>query len=81
MCPFEACDKHFGSEGSQNLHIKIKHNGGTKTERDKLAQQIIEAYAESVKDLDENDNSFHIPSEIIDKIDLNLPPGLLTKTA
>ena len=30
-CPYEGCDKFFGSEGSQNLHIKIKHNGGTKT--------------------------------------------------
>jgi uncharacterized Zn-finger protein len=37
VCPYENCDKFFGSEGSQNLHIKIKHNGGTKTERDRLA--------------------------------------------
>ncbi len=81
VCPFEACDKFFGSEGSQNLHIKIKHNGGTKTERDKLATQIIQAYAESAKDLDIKDTNVVIPNEIIDQIDLNLPPGLLTKTA
>ena len=47
VCPYENCDKFFGSEGSQNLHIKIKHNGGTKTERDRLAQSIIEEYAKS----------------------------------
>ena len=81
VCPFDACDKFFGSEGSQNLHIKIKHNGGTKTERDKLATQIIQAYAESAKHLDDKDPNVVIPNEIIDQIDLNLPPGLLTKTA
>lgn len=38
VCPYDGCDKFFGSEGSQNLHIKIKHNGGTKTDREKLAR-------------------------------------------
>ena len=35
ICPYKNCEKIFGSEGSQNLHIKIKHNGGTKTDREK----------------------------------------------
>jgi hypothetical protein len=36
-CPYASCDKFYGSEGSLNLHIKIKHNGGNKTEREKIA--------------------------------------------
>ena len=49
VCPYHGCDKFFGSEGSQNLHIKIKHNGGTKTDRERLSRLIVEAYAESAK--------------------------------
>jgi len=52
ICPYEDCGKYFGSEGSQNLHIKIKHNGGTKTEREKLALKLIQAYAEAANKLD-----------------------------
>lgn len=37
QCPYAECGKFYGSEGSLNLHIKIKHNGGNKTEREKLA--------------------------------------------
>ena len=37
--------KNFGSEGSQNLHIKIKHNGGSKTDRERLAKTLAIAYA------------------------------------
>lgn len=70
MCPYEGCSKFFGSEGSQNLHIKIKHNGGSKTDREKLAKTLIHAYANNT-----------ITNEIIDSVDLNLPPGVLTKMA
>jgi len=70
MCPYEGCTKFFGSEGSQNLHIKIKHNGGSKTDREKLAKTLIHAYANNT-----------ITNEIIDSVDLNLPPGVLTKMA
>ena len=45
VCPYHGCDKFFGSEGSQNLHIKIKHNGGTKTDRERLSHLIVDAYA------------------------------------
>lgn len=48
-CPYLDCDKQFGSDGSLNLHIKIKHNGGTKTEREKMANIIIEAYIATLK--------------------------------
>ena len=45
VCPYEGCGKNFGSEGSQNLHIKIKHNGGSKTDRERLAKTLAIAYA------------------------------------
>ena len=70
-CPYTGCTKTFGSEGSLNLHMKIKHNGGTKTERERIAQLLVESYAIS-KQLD---------SSILDKMELNLPPGLLQLTA
>lgn len=43
MCPYENCQKGYGSDVSLNLHIKIKHNGGSKTEREKLAKAIMMA--------------------------------------
>lgn len=75
-CPYFACDKQFGSDGSLNLHIKIKHNGGTKTERERMATLLIEAYSQSIKDGVEPD--FNFEQEVIDQIQLNLPPGILT---
>ena len=44
ICPYKNCQKVYGSEGSLNLHIKIKHNGGNKTDREKLAKTIIMAH-------------------------------------
>ena len=35
-CPYDNCQKSYGTEVSLNLHIKLKHNGGTKTERQQL---------------------------------------------
>ena len=55
ICPYAGCEKFFGSEGSQNLHIKIKHNGGTKTDREKLARMIVEAYADAAKIMQDNE--------------------------
>jgi hypothetical protein len=69
-CPYDGCSKFFGSEGSQNLHIKIKHNGGSKTDREKLAKTLINAYINQ-----------QLTNQIIDSVDLNLPPGVLTKMA
>lgn len=37
-CPYHKCYKNYGSDVSLNLHIKIKHNGGNKTDREKLAE-------------------------------------------
>ena len=52
-----------------NLHIKIKHNGGNKTDREKLAKSLIVAHMQG-----------NISKEV-DTIDLNLPPGTLSKAA
>ena len=70
ICPYDGCGKFFGSEGSQNLHIKIKHNGGSKTDREKLAKNLVLAFANQA-----------MSNEIIDSVDLNLPPGVITKMA
>ncbi len=32
-CPFDKCSRTYGSDVSLNLHMKLKHNSGTKTER------------------------------------------------
>ena len=52
------------------MHIKIKHNGGSKTDREKLARILVQAYASNT-----------ITDDIIDSVDLNLPPGVITKIA
>lgn len=40
-CPYQYCGKQYGCEGSLNLHLKGKHNGGTKTARDKYARELV----------------------------------------
>lgn len=70
VCPYDGCGKFFGSEGSQNLHIKIKHNGGSKTDRERLAKNLAMAYANN-----------RMTNELIDAVELNLPPGVITKMA
>ena len=39
-CPYDKCYKMYGSDVSLNLHIKLKHNGGNKTDREKLAVML-----------------------------------------
>ena len=50
-----------------NLHIKIKHNGGNKTDREKIAKSIVYAKA----------NGICLP----ESMELNLPPGSVEKAA
>ena len=69
ICPYQSCQKVYGSEGSLNLHIKIKHNGGNKTDREKLAKSLIVAHMKGAI------------YSVIDAIDLNLPPGTISKAA
>jgi hypothetical protein len=72
-CPYENCGKLYGSEGSLNLHMKIKHNAGSKTEREKLAKSIVWAVNKggSAEDLQNAHGSAAI----------NLPPGIIEKAA
>ena len=67
-CPYHKCNKVYASEGSLNLHIKLKHNGGNKTDREKIAKSIVYAKANG------------IPLSQNLSISVNLPPGLI-KTA
>ncbi|CAD8149036.1 unnamed protein product [Paramecium pentaurelia] len=39
-CPYKNCLKQYGSDVSLNLHIKFKHNGGNKSERQKIIKQL-----------------------------------------
>lgn len=75
QCPYKECQKLYGSDVSLNLHIKLKHNGGNKTERERLAVNwgffnfqrnicLAEEKGEQVKDLR-----------------LNFPPGYLDVTS
>lgn len=66
-CPYLNCNKAFGSEGSMNLHIKLKHAGGNKTDRERIAKDII------LDKLKGND--------ITEKLEINLPPGSVEKAA
>jgi len=68
-CPYEKCSKSYASEGSLNLHIKIKHNGGNKTDRERIAKSLIFAKA----------NGYEITKDI--QIQLNLPPGSVKNAA
>ena len=68
-CPYEMCQKIYGSEGSLNLHIKLKHNGGNKTDREKIARSLVYAKATGI----------NLPVEITAQ--LNLPPGSIESAA
>lgn len=69
-CPYQKCEKFYGSEGSLNLHIKIKHGGGNKTDREKIAKSIVFAKA----------NGINMSAESL-LGELNLPPGAVERAA
>ena len=52
------------------MHIKIKHGGGNKTDREKIAKSIVFAKA----------NGINMSAESLVG-DLNLPPGAVEKAA
>lgn len=66
-CPYEGCDKTYATEGAVNLHIKLKHNGGNKTDREKLAKSLVYCKAKGIV--------------IPDQLEVNLPPGLVKRAA
>ena len=41
QCTYKDCGKVYSSPVSMNLHIKTKHNGGTKKERQAYAVIIV----------------------------------------
>jgi len=61
ICPYKNCGKPYGSEGSMNLHMKLKHHGGNKTDRDKLAKQLIYMYQKK--------------TQLPEALNIHLPPG------
>lgn len=69
-CPYSNCGKNYGSEGSLNLHMKIKHAAGSKTEREKIAREIVLAVRAGI-DLTKEQIA-HLPY---------LPPGLIEQSA
>lgn len=66
-CPYALCNKVYASEGAVNLHIKNKHNGGNKTEREKLAKSLVYCKAKGIT----------IPREL----EINLPPEIIKHAA
>lgn len=66
-CPYDNCAKPYASEGALNLHIKNKHNGGNKTDREKLAKNLIICQAKGIK--------------VPDRLEINLPPGIVRERA
>eukprot|EP01016_Furgasonia_blochmanni_P014443 TRINITY_DN1756_c0_g1_i9.p1 TRINITY_DN1756_c0_g1~~TRINITY_DN1756_c0_g1_i9.p1 ORF type:complete len:282 (+),score=38.69 TRINITY_DN1756_c0_g1_i9:66-911(+) len=62
VCPYEGCNKQYGSDVSLNLHIKLKHNGGNKTEREKIARTLYLAKLKGDK---------------VPDVNINLPPGYI----
>ena len=66
-CPYEHCGKSYGSEGSLNLHIKTKHNGGNKTDRERLARYIVVNKAEGIDVFPQIDWQFNLPPGIIER--------------
>ena len=68
VCPYDDCSKVYGSEGSLNLHIKLKHNGGNKTVRKKIAKSLVYAKA----------TGLNVP---VESLQVNLPPGIIYTAA
>ena len=66
ICPYSSCEKHYGSEGSLNLHVKIKHGGGNKTDREKVAKQLLIC---------------KLKQQAFPEVEINLPPGVLEEAA
>lgn len=63
ICPFDKCRKNYGTDVALNNHMKIKHNCGTKTDRENLAKEIC--LSESRGEIDTVN------------INLTFPPGYL----
>ena len=79
-CPYEGCEREFGSESSVSLHMKLKHNGGTKSQRNLLAHQILTTYQRVAKALPTGASSDTVitqmwESGLFSSIPIHLPRG------
>jgi len=64
VCPYQNCRKRYGSDVSLNLHIKRKHNGGNKSERELFAKE----YFEALKNGEELETELNLPPNFIEDI-------------
>lgn len=76
-CPYNDCQKQYGSEGSLNLHMKIKHKAGSKTDRERLAKNLIQAYQNGGPT--NSGDGKHTKLAALESI--NMPPGIIQETA
>lgn len=66
QCPYDQCTKSYGAEGSLNLHIKQKHKGGNKTQRLKVARDLLrqQALAVSIEDIEKREGFKLTPGDL-----------------
>lgn len=68
-CPYESCSKVYNTECALSNHIKLKHNGGTKTDRENLAKGLI---------MFKLQGGLKMPDK---QLKYNLPPGIIRSMA
>lgn len=66
-CPYAECERQYNTDCALSNHIMLKHNGGNKTDREKLAQALIHCSL--------------IGQKLPDVLKWNLAPGIITKVA
>lgn len=66
-CPYAECERQYNTDCALSNHIMLKHNGGNKTDREKLANALIHRSL----------NGFTLP----EVLKWNLAPGIITKVA
>jgi hypothetical protein len=66
MCPFPGCGRPYGKETALNLHLKRKHNGGSKTDREDTTRGLLQFYSEGKR----------MPHDQLLKLK-NIPPCLI----
>lgn len=64
-CPYAECERHYNTDCALSNHIMLKHNGGNKTDREKLANALILCVL----------NGYPLPEQLR----WNLAPGIITK--
>ena len=67
VCPYAECERQYNTDCALSNHINIKHNGGNKTDREKLANALIHFSL----------NGYQLP----EVLKWNLAPGIITKVA